>query len=215
MTAPIVGIVGRKGSGKDTAAAGLYPLGYTRRGFADPLKTMALAIDPMIDMLDAGERFLAAAGPTFGAQRLSKVIERGGWESAKTVPDVRRFLQRLGTDAVRTHISDYAWVVVFLAAWHKAGRPLTVVPDVRFANEADAIRDSGGVLIRIDRPGLPTDDHHPSEAIDAIPVHFVVVNDAAPEDMQAQVVQIAQGWPDDVNVDEARADVARLLGGTP
>lgn len=42
-----IGIVGRKRSGKDTAAAALVEkLGYVRHGFADPLKDAALALNP-------------------------------------------------------------------------------------------------------------------------------------------------------------------------
>lgn len=38
-----------------------------------------------------------------------------------------------------------------------------VVTDVRFPNEADAIRDAGGVLIRLVRPSAGQGDAHPSE----------------------------------------------------
>lgn len=181
MTARLVGILGRKQAGKDTAAAGLIAAGYTRRGFADPLKAMALAIDPIVVPREI---------------RLSEVVEARGWEGAKAIQEVRRFLQRLGTEGVREHLGHDAWINAFLDAWVDAGFPNTVAPDVRFQNEAHAIRSDGGVLIRIVRPGQEGGDDHVSEAAaDLIPVDLEVVNDGTVEELQRQVLQIVQGWP--------------------
>lgn len=39
-----------------------------------------------------------------------------------------------------------------------------VFDDVRFENEAALIREYGGLIVHIHRPGLPTTDAHASEA---------------------------------------------------
>lgn len=41
--------------------------------------------------------------------------------------------------------------------------PNWIITDLRFPNEAKAIKDRGGLLIRIDRPSIKSTDNHPSE----------------------------------------------------
>ena len=174
-TGRIVGLTGYASAGKDTAAAGLVAAGYVRRGFADPLKAMALAIDPLIQ----GASHIDS---------LSWFVKQGGWDAAKRIPDVRRFLQRLGTDAVRVHLGDDAWVRAFDCARNRSVD--TVAPDVRFPNEAEYIRRHGGIVIRIDRPGVGPVNGHVSEDIGGIPVDATVVNNRSVDELQWQVAEL-------------------------
>lgn len=188
MTAPaLIGLLGKKRSGKDSFASVLVDdFGFQRVAFADPLRDAALALDPFV-------------GPTAlpgdlvpSYHRLSEVIDALGWEKAKDfAPEVRRILQALGTDAIRT-LDDGFWVRM---AMHKAaelreptrrwpsgelytpGRPV-VVTDVRFPNEAEAIRQAGGVLVRVERPGFDGDGHATETALDGFPEDYIVANDA-------------------------------------
>lgn len=127
-------------SGKDTLASVLVnDYGWTRIAFADPLKEMALAIDPWIpDPVDPLLWY-----------RLSDLVNQVGWElSKKHYPEVRRFLQKLGTDAVRTHTPDY-WVDIAVQRATEAGTSV-VFTDARFPNECQAIRERGGFNIAIE-----------------------------------------------------------------
>lgn len=83
---------------------------------------------------------------------------------------VREFLQNLGTDAVRDGLHPNAWVNALMADYapdqysdYPSRMPKWIVTDVRFPNEAQAIKDKGGVIIRIDRPGIKPVNSHPSE----------------------------------------------------
>ncbi len=171
----IIGLTGHAQHGKDTAGRILVDLAqYKRFAFADTLKSMALALDPYIpDMENWGFVHM------LGAARLSQVLsEQGDWESAKRHEEVRRFLQVLGTEGVRDHLGEDAWVQSLsnkMNAWAKAektaGRiPRAVITDVRFPNEALSVRDAGGEVWRIRRvntDGTPFDNGlglgHPSE----------------------------------------------------
>lgn len=148
-----VALIGKARSGKDTAGARLVEnWAFTRLAFADPLKRMALQINPYIP---------TGYGVTV---RLESLVADVGWERAKTdYPEVRRILQHTG-QTVRELDPDF-WVRVLMDKVRAAdgwNMPI-VVTDCRYRNEAEALRAAGFVLVRIKRPGLETTDTHASE----------------------------------------------------
>ena len=64
-----------------------------------------------------------------------------------------------------------------------------VITDVRFPDEAQAIKDWGGVLWRVDRPGLVGGDGHASETAmdDYRGWDEVIVNDGTIAELRAKV----------------------------
>lgn len=173
--------MGRARSGKDTAAAFLVQKhAYTRLAFADPLKAMALSVDPFIP---------TGYGVTV---RLQSLVADVGWEYAKDrFPEVRRVLQHLG-QAVRDADPDF-WVdrlmrkVHAAAGWHL---PI-VVTDVRYPNEADALRAEGFMLVRIVRPGAGTRAHYSEEALSDYPADALISNNAGLDSLYAQTEALA------------------------
>lgn len=152
---PLVGLVGFAQAGKDSFAAAL---GYQRLAFADPLKDLA-----------------AQCNPRFGGVRLQKLSDELGWEFAKRVPGVREFLQDLGA-GVRETLGPDTWVKATFRGYDPT-LP-TVLSDVRFPNEIAAVQDRGGVIVRIDRPGVGAANGHVSEtAWNSVVPDFVVLND--------------------------------------
>jgi hypothetical protein len=151
-------------TGKDSVAALLEKFGYTRISFADPLRKMALDIDPSISLVGAPDAILEAFdGPK--TIYYSELLTSVGYERDKEVPDFRRFLQRLGTEGVRDNFGENAWVNLFLDQVEKAPADQKfVVPDVRFPNEARAIHALGGEVWRTLRPGYGGGTH-PSESM--------------------------------------------------
>lgn len=166
----IIGVSGVMRTGKDSVAALLQSFGYKRVSFADPLRKMAADIDPYISLEDAPAASVKELGHVFrDAERYTVILDVLGYEKAKEIPDFRRFLQRLGTEGVRGNFGQDAWVNLFIDNIENElvpnlGGPKFVVPDVRFPNEADAIRNLGGVVWRTERPGFGGGEH-PSEAM--------------------------------------------------
>jgi len=92
---------------------------------------------------------------------------------------VREFLQKLGTDAIRDGLHTNAWVNALMSDYKKdlsecgtskkgtvvkcSKYPNWVITDTRFPNEAEAIKKAGGIVIRVDRPGVKPINDHPSE----------------------------------------------------
>jgi hypothetical protein len=85
---------------------------------------------------------------------------------------VREFLQYLGTNALRNCLHQNTWVNALFADYKcvPADRAPKgwdcnnwIITDVRFPNEAKAIKDRGGIVIRVDRPFVKPINNHASE----------------------------------------------------
>lgn len=175
----IIGLSGYARSGKDTVAGMLMGLhGYERVAFADKIRELLYEMDPLVmhNYMDF---------------RLQDVIDSKGWEIAKTeFPEVRRLLQDLGVGA-RKLFGDTFWVdqVVgqFGHSWWGYDTNV-VITDVRFINEAQAIKGKGGQIWRINRPGTEAINDHVSEHdLDGWDFDVVIENDS---DMPALIKKI-------------------------
>lgn len=182
----VIGLTGRAQAGKDTVADYLVrEHGFTRFAFADKLKSMALVLDPIVQEGREGD-----------FARLSEAVHYTGWEGAKKMPEVRRFLQVLGTEAVRDHLGPDTWVNAVKADAMRilsiGGR--VVFSDVRFPNEADLVDTLGGEVWKVVRPQHEAaDPNHASEAnVDSMPAAMVFVNDSTIA-MLLSLVQSALG----------------------
>lgn len=157
----LIAICGPLGSGKSTAAKYLETRrGFTRTRFAAKLKAMlhALGLD---------ERH------TDGDLKEVPSVLLGG----KTP---RHAMQTLGTEWGRDLIASDLWT----RAWHASLDPedLIVVDDLRFANEANLVRELGGYIVRVDRPALDcgeTSRAHASENGDLGPADYILDNSGA------------------------------------
>lgn len=105
----------------------------------------------------------------------------------------RHMMQTLGTDWGRALIKPTVWVDVASA---RIGRLLSegtkvVVDDMRFPNEYQAIRDLGGVCVRIIRPGRKAPNGHPSEGLlDGHDFDMTLVNDGSIQDLHTITHQV-------------------------
>lgn len=174
-----IALIGKAGSGKDTVAWMLArQAGYTRLAFADPVREMALGIDPIV--LEADE---TGYGETY--MTLSEAVAAYGWEAAKrNIPEVRRILQNAGM-AVREAQPDF-WLDILLEKWRSSPGPV-VVTDCRFSNEAVALYTRGFQLVRVVRPGTAGDAHVSETELDNFPVDVTLVNDGSIEDLRKRV----------------------------
>ena len=177
-----VALMGRAGSGKDTVAALLTEkYGHVRVAFADPLKEMALAVDPVIPEL---------IGFDGSPIRLSFVVEIDGWEQSKRdYPEVRRFLQKLGAEGVRDVIGPDTWINLAhkkINEAHAYCRPV-VLTDVRFPNEVAMARDLGFKLLWVDRPGVGAIDHASESSVGPDDADAIIYNGGSIEDLAARV----------------------------
>lgn len=179
----LIGLIGQAGSGKDTVARMLCDC-WARQGidgvqlaFADPVRDLAAS-------------FLRAFGVRDPYRLLTDpelknvVIDAVGMSP-------RRILQTLGTDWAHAHAGRDVWIksidIRLLDAVH-AGMKHVVISDVRFELEAEWLRRQGGVLWRIDRPGVdPVQEHVSETEMAQIRSHRTIENDGTLADLGSAV----------------------------
>lgn len=166
----IIAFTGKAGVGKDTAADHLVAKhGFVKRGFADPLyEEVAYAFGVTVERLKARDTketmvdwltLRTCYEPTFVAMILnSHEKELDTWCSPRYV------LQKWGTEYRRGQ-SDRYWLermASFRVGEHYESRDIAI-PDCRFENEAQWVKDNGGTIVRILRD-VPSVEGHQSES---------------------------------------------------
>lgn len=133
----LIGLTGLAGCGKSTVADALAERGWTVVSLADPMKdALAEWFGWSHDRLYGPSEARNAPDPRWGGLT------------------ARRALQHLGTEFGRAMHPD-VWIRYALSRAARHDR--VVIPDVRFENEAAAVRAVGGRVVRIVRPGAGLD----------------------------------------------------------
>lgn len=189
----IIGITGYMRSGKDAAAEVLsHKYGYIRYGFGDTLRTelkqrFPMLLEELCELANEAERQVAAHRPlsTYKVYNINTLLQ------AKPTAAVRRLMQEYGTD-VRRRDNPNHWVDAWKAGVRDLGMhdPFVVAPDVRFHNEAAVIREMGGVIWRIARPGVGASRHQSEQEQIDIQVDATIFNDGTLEELEAQVCNL-------------------------
>ena len=160
----IIGISGKAGSGKDTAAKMLEVLyanpDISYEDFANrKYKNFAdIQIMHFADILKETVQALFGIGKwETGTQEGKKVTI--SW-IGKTV---RELLQEVG-QGLRDAVDPNLWIKALFANTEDWSN--YIIADVRYLNELEAIKERDGVLIRIDRNGAGAGNHSSETALD-------------------------------------------------
>lgn len=168
----MIGLAGHVNSGKSAAAA-MIP-GAVHLQWADPLyRGLAAMLDVPEEVLrDRGikERSLAIAGIPASPRQLTRT---------------------LGTEWGRECIDPDLWVrltIKRIRSIHAAtGRDTFAICGTRFPNEVAAIREYGGEVWWIDRPGVEAGDHVSDVSLTREQCDRVIVNDGSMEKLRHNV----------------------------
>lgn len=181
----VVGLCGKARSGKDTVARFLVEKhGFQKLSFAAAVKDSALALDPLVEW-----RSDAWAPKLY--VRLSYVVKRAGWDRAKESADVRRLLQRMGTEAGRKIHGEDCWANILDDKIYDARkRAPVVITDVRFQNEAKVVEAYNGYVVKIDRPSkdeIAGADHISETELDGIDTGWQILNTGSLQGLEEDV----------------------------
>ena len=75
----------------------------------------------------------------------------------------RDLMRSLGTEWGREKVGQDIWVDLLMARIDQCDSHLAIIDDVRFPNEASAIRNRGGIVVELSRDGIPYDGSHATE----------------------------------------------------
>lgn len=186
----LIGLAGYARAGKNTVSAILdeyvvpYPNDFIEESFARRLKISAA-------------RALGIEVPDDDAIALMDQLKTDGsiaWSVGYDSDTLsgRQYLQRYGTEAHRDVFGDDFWVEQVVPRGFSAQHynSVVVITDVRFENEAQAIRREGGVIWAIDRDEAKPAGDHPSEK--PLPEHLVdrrIDNNGTLQDLIVEVRQ--------------------------
>ncbi len=178
----IIGLCGLAGCGKDTVAQLLTThLRFSHLAFADALRAeicQAYGIDLSIltrrDTKEVPTAALALSRCSTDSGFAMAVIAQCKWlEPGRSLKDefsaprsARQIMQWWGTEYRRAYSGQDYWTRKLKARIHiqQCGHQFRhVISDVRFDNEAEAVRAMGGVIWQIKRPDIKYDASHCSE----------------------------------------------------
>ncbi len=166
MIQKIIGFSGKKGSGKDTLAkflfensVDLFGVEASIHSFAGPMKNVCI------------ELFGLNYDQVFGTDDDKNTLTNYKWEDfpinleKKTgFMTAREFLQEFGT-AIARKINPNVHIEACFRKIIKDKAALNFITDVRFSNEAQAIHNAGGIIIRLTRE-IDSDTHQSETELD-------------------------------------------------
>lgn len=162
----LIAFAGPAGIGKSEASDLLVSKGFQRVKFAYPLKQMLTTMYEIAG-LDQDEITLRLEG---------NLKEKSDPVLRQATP--RHAMQTLGGEWGRDSISPDFWVSLWRkAVSRKIAAGISVVTDdLRYPNEAEAIRELGGEIIMLKGYARRNPDAHPSERFDFDPDRYILNN---------------------------------------
>lgn len=166
----ILGLGGYAGAGKDAFADCMmnHNAVWKKTYMSYALEQALLALDPYVD------------GNLTRYSELHSVV---GYTDSKNNQEVRRLLQRLGTEVGRSMFGENVWVdkMMDVASEHA----FVIVTGIRYPNEIDAVVDSGGTTAWVSRPGVgPINSHSSDNTVKPDLFDHHIENDGSLEDLQ-------------------------------
>jgi len=151
----VVGILGFKGSGKDTAGEYLVrEHGFVVESFANPLKDLISAVfgwdRALLEGNTTDSRAWRETPDPWWEAKLDWHNNAGSYLGRFTP---RVAMQYIGTDVLRNHFDTNLWIKSL--EYRLQGKDRVVVTDCRFPNECKLIRDNNGLLFRVRRGPEP------------------------------------------------------------
>lgn len=177
----IIGVSGRKSSGKDTICDFFVKSErFKKLALATPLKELCSKVFDIEMKYFDDEKLKEQELPYFVTveyhhiNKIQRIVaEDWGFDVdyiaqhsfidfvGMEFKTPRQMLQTIGTDMLRTNIRDDIWIVLLFTKIKELSCDI-VVSDVRFKNEREALKKAGASLILIKR-GLDNKDGHKSE----------------------------------------------------
>ena len=154
-----IAFAGRKQSGKTTACefvqnifAQMVQKNSSIYNFADPLKKMCIEI------------FGLTHDQCYGSDDNKNELVNCLWPDTGKEMTAREVMQYVGTNVFRK-MQHNVWADATIRRIQDEGLPLALIADCRFPNEVEAIKNAGGVVVKLNR-NLYDSNHESEKALD-------------------------------------------------
>lgn len=196
----LIGITGKKYSGKDTAGSRLArEHGFTKYALADSLKKAIKEIFMLND--DQLWGYLKKAVDSRWGVTPRKLLQTIGTElfRSELIFQLPQLHKKISYESIWIHRfklwykkNQFYWRITDYTGVGKHVERDVVVTDVRYPEEARVIKELGGILIKIIRPNLKykKDDHSSETEIDNIVADYTVINDNNIRDLEKKIDKI-------------------------
>lgn len=201
----LIAISGHMGSGKDTVAEIINLLlvekdkpSYENRKFSYKVKKIASILTGFpVEKFEDRKFKESIMSDEWGTVKPNILNSIGPFEniSFNHLITVRKFLQTIGTEAMRDGLHKDVWINALFSEYNFNCKPGTpdypnwVITDLRFKNELEAIRARGGITIRINRNGFK-DIHISERELDKETFDYVINNNGSFEKLVKKVRKI-------------------------
>jgi hypothetical protein len=213
----IIGISGYMGSGKDTVARIIQELTEIKGNSLWEIKKFSKKLKQIAAILTGIDE------DNFENQEFKKSFLDPEWnlymDGKELAYSVREFLQNLGSGGMRDNLHPDVWINTLFSDYKPIREivsggpghyydvgiirlftkdvneyPNWIISDVRFSNEVEAIKNRGGIIIRINRPpkidlGSRRGDfkHFSETALDNHKFDYIINNSGSLEDLKTKV----------------------------
>jgi hypothetical protein len=186
----LIAFGGQLTAGKDAAADHLVRKGWVKIGMSDVLHEALMTLNPIIGTQPVYDGVVATGEQTL---RYKQHVTQYGYTEAKKHPEVRKLLQRFGTEVGRNMFGEDFWVGQIarrIDTLMEGGKAVTIT-GIRYPNELDMIEDFDGAAVWVTRPGLTVQSGHTSEgSLDPVQFQYELVNDGSLEDLGVKVEDV-------------------------
>lgn len=183
----IIGITGKKRSGKDSIADYLIDNhGYTRYAFADPIKRGLMEMFGFTDeQMWGSEQDKETVDPRWGISP-RRLVQITGTELYQF--DLPKYL-REGEFPWGRGVWTRKFKLWYLDELEENPNLKVVISDVRYPHEEEIIHGLNGTMVKVIRPSLgeSTDQHSSETDIDLIIPDITLINDGTLEELFAKV----------------------------
>lgn len=103
----------------------------------------------------------------------------------------RELMQKIGTEAMRDNVSQDVWVNSLFDGYDefRSFGPYRkwIITDVRFKNEAAAIKARGGIILRIENDRVIKSNHTSETELDVYPFDYIIDNNKTLEEFAIEI----------------------------
>lgn len=172
----IVGISGRKRSGKDT----VYEM-------------IRLRVHSKLPNVDIRQYAFADPVREFAVRYFGVELDPSRKE------EYRFILQGIG-EMIREEVNSTYWVYRTIRKYEQEFPDVGIITDLRYPNEVDIVKEQGGVVLRVSR-GQENTDMHPSEtSLTDEEFSDIIYNNGTLEELRMKVIE----WTDRVLIPRIR-----------